>query len=356
MDITINSEVLKNELMLAQAAAEKKPSIPILSTVLFSAKDGVCRISATDWNVGTVADVPVEMRQAGTLCLPVRRLADIVATFTTPTDLDIENDRTAGIIRWPDGRLRFTCPPAVEDFPSLPDMPEPFMEIDALRAVVTKVMTSISTTKYILRGALFDVSTTALKAVSTDGHRLTLTVVPVTSSVDVKVLIPKEMLSLILTSSPASGTVHFAKDEKHVFVSMGHRVIIGRTMVGEFPNYEAIIPPANGNVGKANRAALLEAVTRAGTQADGRHATIALILSKKSSIITAKSGYMDDYSAALPIEYSGEEIAVGLNWNYLSDFLRVTECEEVTLSLKGSQDPVMIESADAKYVLMPMRI
>ncbi|MCB1844627.1 MAG: hypothetical protein KDI09_16820 [Halioglobus sp.] len=59
------------------------------------------------------------------------------------------------------------------------------------------------------------------------------------------------------------------------------------------------------------------------------------------------------------MEYSGEDIEIGFNVNYLLDALGAIESESVTLSVQDSNSSCLLcepGSEDSRFVVMPMRL
>jgi DNA polymerase-3 subunit beta len=62
---------------------------------------------------------------------------------------------------------------------------------------------------------------------------------------------------------------------------------------------------------------------------------------------------------ALPIEYDGEEVSIGLNAKYVLDILNVIEGDSVTLNLRDQNHSCLFtvpEDDQYKSIVMPMRL
>jgi DNA polymerase-3 subunit beta len=61
----------------------------------------------------------------------------------------------------------------------------------------------------------------------------------------------------------------------------------------------------------------------------------------------------------LEVRYSGEDIEIGFNVNYLLDALGAVDGDEVTLSVLDGNSSCLIRQPgrdDSKFVVMPMRL
>ena len=59
------------------------------------------------------------------------------------------------------------------------------------------------------------------------------------------------------------------------------------------------------------------------------------------------------------VDYSGDDIEIGFNVNYLLDVLNVTNSDIVQATLSDSNSSFLLtypDQTDCKYVIMPMRL
>jgi DNA polymerase-3 subunit beta len=84
-------------------------------------------------------------------------------------------------------------------------------------------------------------------------------------------------------------------------------------------------------------------------------------LSLKPDLLTLQTHNPEQEEAEDQIEvaYSGEEIEIGFNVNYLLDALSAIETDRVHIGLTDSNSSCLITAPDvstARYVVMPMRL
>ncbi len=70
---------------------------------------------------------------------------------------------------------------------------------------------------------------------------------------------------------------------------------------------------------------------------------------------------MGEAREEVEVEYSGDELEIGFNSQYILDFLSIVKVDEVCFELKDENSAVLMRSKDEeeieyKYVLMPMKI
>ena len=59
-------------------------------------------------------------------------------------------------------------------------------------------------------------------------------------------------------------------DENHIYFEVGPRLLISRTLTGQFPNYEMVMPKTNDNKAEFDSASLGQAIRRVALMADDR--------------------------------------------------------------------------------------
>ena len=81
MEIIVGKNDLVKELHLVQGIVERKNSIPILSNVLFEARAGEVRISATDLDVSLRCGCAVKVVAEGAITLGAKKLYEIARSL-----------------------------------------------------------------------------------------------------------------------------------------------------------------------------------------------------------------------------------------------------------------------------------
>uniref|UniRef100_UPI000CE36D64 DNA polymerase III subunit beta n=1 Tax=Mycobacterium avium TaxID=1764 RepID=UPI000CE36D64 len=99
-----------------------RPAVPVLSGVLLSGTDEGLTISGFDYEVSAEAQVAAEIASPGSVLVSGRLLSDIVRALPNkPIDFYVDGNRVALNC----GSARFSLPTmAVEDYPTLPTLPE----------------------------------------------------------------------------------------------------------------------------------------------------------------------------------------------------------------------------------------
>jgi DNA polymerase-3 subunit beta len=84
-----------------------------------------------------------------------------------------------------------------------------------------------------------------------------------------------------------------------------------------------------------------------------------LELGHKSLKIKANNPDQEEAQDEIEVEYSGDQMEIGFNVNYLLDALAAVDSDDVELGFVDSNSSCLIHGPDikdAKFVVMPMRL
>jgi len=373
MEFTVSKADLVRELGLSQGVVEKKTTIPILSNVLLEAIGDRLFLTATDLELGLRTSCPAKVKKEGSGTIPAKKLLDFVRLLP-----DAEITVKFGDNHWASltcGRSRTRIAGmSRESFPELPPMPESVAELPAkqLTAMISRTMFAISMeeSRFTLNGALHLLAPNGLTMVATDGHRLAYVHKPAAEGaaghVSYRALVPRKAMGEILKlADDPEAQVRFAGDDNHLFFEFGPRLLITRKLTGNFPDYERVLPQDNTNISRISKDEVEAAIERVAQFADERSRAIRVQFTTGEVRIFSSSLETGESEESVPSEYSGPDLEIGFNAQYLLEFLRAVPQDQVSFSLKdqksaGELQPVHgAENTDPeqyRYVVMPMRI
>lgn len=373
MELRLKREDLLAELLPMQGIVERRTTIPVLSHLLLSAKGDRLHLAATDLDVSLTSSVRAEIAAEGAIAVQAKKFVEIVrAVVASEIELHLEEGRSLRIAA---GKSRFRIhglPPA--DFPTLPAVDGQAkleLPLAAFRRLIGKVLFAVSNeeSRFQLSGALLRLKGKRAEMVATDGHRLALidTALPAAAGDD-QVLVPRKALQELLRFE-GEGNLEFRRGEHHLSFRCGAREMICRILDGAFPDYERVIARGNDKKVTVDRKPLAEAVQRVALMTGDRNRGVRMEFTQGEIAIAAANPDLGDASETLACEFEGPAVKIGLNPDYMAQFLAAVETDRVLLELKDENSqcvghPVRPQSPegetvpDEKYlcIIMPMRI
>jgi DNA polymerase-3 subunit beta len=260
-----------------------------------------------------------------------------------------------------------------ESFPELPEMPAAMAQIPVktLSQMIARTQFAISMeeSRFTLNGALLLMRPEGLTMVATDGHRLAFVQASPEASGEVdqqfRALVPKKaMMELVKLAddSEEGAKAIFSGDDNHLFFQIGHRLLMTRKLTGNFPDYERVLPKDHTLSAKLLKDEIRSAIERVAQFADERSRAIRVQFTAGEVRVFSSSVEMGESEESVNSEYTGPDLEIGFNAQYLLDFLRVIPQDHVSFQLKdqksaGEMRPAGDNIPDQyRYVVMPMRI
>lgn len=339
--------------------------MPILANVLLVAKDGRLSVTATDLEVELVASAEVSVESPGEVTVPGRKLLDICRALPDGAEVLIAVSGDKVSIR--SGRSKFTLAtlPAAE-FPTVEDIGAG-QTIDVEQASLARLIDKThfamaqQDVRYYLNGLLFETGEKYIRTVATDGHRLALCQV---ASVDKKlpvqqVIVPRKGVLELQRLLTGEGKVGIELGASHIRVSLDGNRLTSKLIDGRFPEYERVIPQDTDNELKADRESFRSALQRTAILSNEKYRGIRLIIRDSGVVLQAHNPEQEKAEEELEVQYSGEDIEIGFNVNYLLDALGAIESDEVSVCVVDGNSSCLLREPgndDCKYVVMPMRL
>jgi len=366
MKIIINRENLLNPLQHIIGAVERRQTLPILGNVLFKSSSGVLSLTATDLEIEMVSTVEVDSPEDFQTTLPARKLLDICKALADGSDIEFSiEEKKVSLIS---GRSRFSLAslPA-KDFPGLDDIVEQHsftIKQGEIKALLDKTSFAMAQqdVRYYLNGILMEISTDLVKLVATDGHRLALSELKTSISLndEKQVIIPrKAVLELARLLESSDNPAKIILSQNHIRVEAGALVFTSKLIDGKFPDYNRVIPVDGNKTLKVNRESLKRSMNRIAILSNEKYRGIRLTLAPGNLTIQANNPDQEEAEEELSVDYNESEIEIGFNVTYLIDVLNVLHSEDVDIKLKDANSSCIIsdsEDSSSLYVVMPMRL
>ena len=345
-----------------RAVSGRSGSHPVLSGLHLELPGNCLAVTGSDGDLTIRVEAEVGGKKDGSVVLSAQLASDIVRSLDAGQVEFSAGDDGATLVA---GRSDFSLRTMPTD--EYPRFEEPggdsvnldaVMVADALDQVVKAA--SLDDARPILTGVLMAAEEDGLRFVATDSYRLAVRDLPGTEILgrDQTVLVPSRALDAVgRVLDDASGLTIRLGDRDASF-TIDDVQIVTRLIEGEFPNYRGLIPDSHPNALVVNRVAFLEAVRRVGIMA--RDATpVRLTMSADGLELVAITQDVGQGRETVDAEYSGSDLTVAFNPEYLLDGLEVSPGDEVRLETVDSLKPAVLRSVGNDhflYLLMPVRV
>ncbi len=373
MKFKINRDHFSNGLAQVLNVVGSKATMPILSNVLIEAEKDQISLTTTNLDLGIRCKIKADVKETGSVTLPVKRLATIVRELP---NVDVTFDAAPNHqVKLASGGSNFRIMGiGKEEFPPLPEFGEEksfTLEQAELTTMLKSVAYAQSTdeTRYILNGVYFNFKDGKLSLVATDGRRLALVskemdvpaesagaiILPAKTVSELTRLLDKgEKLKINFNDRRAAFQISTDKDNSGLVDSV---YLYSKVVEGNYPNYQQVVPKETHQRIKLERELFLQCVHRAALVCSEKSNSVKIKLTSNLLEITAQSPDFGEAHESMAIGYSGPELQVAFNPTFVMDPLRALSKDEIFFELKDDVSPGVFKTLDSFLcVIMPVRL
>ncbi|MBK5248329.1 MAG: DNA polymerase III subunit beta [Actinomycetales bacterium] len=372
MKFRVERDVLADAVTWTARTLPTRPPVPVLAGVRLEADaEGTLTLSTFDYEVSARSQVAAEVDEPGRVLVSGRLLAEISRSLPAkPVDVSLEGTKV--IITCGASRFTLLTMP-VDDYPSLPDMPERSGSIDgdAFAQAISQVTIAAGRdeTLPLLTGVRVEIEGEKLTLLATDRYRLAMREVswnPSSPSVSQVALVRARTLSDVARSLSSTGSVEIALGDGADIIGFeaGGRRTTSLLVDGEYPPVRRLFPEQTTTHTVTSTAQLIEAAKRVALVAE-RNTPIRLSFTDGQVVLEAGQGDDAQASEALESTLVGEPITTAFNPQYLLDGLAALNTEFCRLSFTHASKPAVMTGQDSidgadhaeefRYLLMPIR-
>lgn len=383
MKITCTQENLSKALSYLERATGKHSTLPILSNILLSGKNGSLKLSATNLEIGVMASVGAKIEGDGDIAVPVKIVGNFVSNL--PSSEIVSLDLSGNTLSLSSGGYAMKVRGLdAKDFPIIPEkkgeylLSFPAQEFKrALQRLLPCV--SVNESRIELTGINLLFFENEVHMAATDSFRLSEQIITISkegkqSGYDSffrdtpSLILPQMALQEIARIiSPDTKNIRFAFEENQVFFDVDGVSLVSRVINGKYPDYKQILPKGFSYTAKISREEFLRSVRMAGifsSQMNGEM-SISLLPEKSEIEISAQSSDVGENKTILKADVvGGEPLRILFNPKYVLDGLNVFDSQSILLSANSSSTPIELRSVneskqsstdDFLYIAMPVR-
>ena len=349
-------------------ASNKTPMDSISSILITAGDDNITTLEATDLKTSVKCTAKgVNVVEPGSAVVPVAVLGSLLKKVKAETVLlDVTPER--GSLNAGRTKSRFAVL-RVEDFPKIPESSGAEAICELMAADISRLVAEGSSAssqpqdfpKY-LGTCLLRTADSGIKAVSTDGKRLSLSKLLCNVLKDEDLLLPSPALKdLAKTMAGSESTVRIFADGSTVWFALDDAEFSIRRIEASFPNYERILNNDCRTTLRITRDDLLSALERIDIIAKTTPAHImAVHLAPSEDLkITARAPELGTASEILECTIEGSFMQIGFNVSYFQDGLRALGAGDIVIEFSEEEGQTRMkrsESDDFLYMLMPARL
>ncbi|TME89207.1 MAG: DNA polymerase III subunit beta [Chloroflexi bacterium] len=356
MKLECLQENLAEGLSVVGRVVPNKSTLPVLSNVLLSTRDGELQLTANNLELSVAHRVPAAIGREGEITLPARLVADYVALLDHGQKVELELNPKTHKVHLACGRFEANIAGiAAEDFPPIPAVSGgPSFSIPAglLKEAIDEVVFAAAPddTRPVLAGALLKMGGTSLTLAAADGFRLAVRTVELPDGgPELQMIVPAKTLNEVGrllgdASDDDQVAINTTPNGNQVYFAFGKTEITSRLIEGQFPDYQRIIPADSKTRVKVSTTDFLRATRAAQVFARDNSHIVRLECSPAkenadlalgSVLVKSTSAEMGDNEGNLDAVVDGDDTQIAFNGRYLRDALEAIETPEVLLQLTG---------------------
>ena len=368
MQILCEGLDLADAVLKVSKAIAVKTTNPVLEGIKLVAEDDTLTLFSTDLELSIEKKIKAEVKEEGSCVVPGKFFSEYVKKLTNDKIELILEENNGLKIKYLDSEGYIQCF-LESEYPdiNLMDSKEYFAITKTnLKELINNVIFSVAIddSRPILRGCLLEIGRDVVKAVTSDGYRLSLSRKVITySNTETSCIVPDKSLreiSKILDDSDDQINVYVNKN--FLMVDQGDTKIITRLLEGEFLNYKQIImASAKDTVITVNKAQIVDALERASLLSKiGQNNLVKFDIKEDVMLLTSNSE-IGNVKEKISIVLEGKDLLIAFNARYFLEAFRTIDDEFVKINFQGPTNPCTITPVDGEkeeylYLILPVRM
>lgn len=363
MKITVNQSVLNSHLSLVSRVVPPRPSHPVLSNILLTAKDGEVTLTGFDLSMSIQTSFEAIVDEPGSITIPAKLFGEIVGKLPNKAEITVTIDGTNITVSTPSGQYKLRGIQESEyPMPPIVAGGEPIVIPSDLLASAIKATCfacSSEESKQILCGVNLQSIPDGIAFAATEGHRLSVMNIE-SQQTDLNLVLPTKAVKELERLS-GDEDVSLYVDHGLTLFKWGSQSLTTRTIDGTYPNYPQLIPQQFERMVTANRKELIASLDRIAVLADQKNNVVRMTLNpnEQAIVLSVDTADLGSGRETISAQVSGEELLLSFNVKYLGEGLRSIVSEEINIHLNGATSPVVlrpVNSTNQLYLLMPVQI
>jgi len=147
--------------------------------------------------------------------------------------------------------------------------------------------------------------------------------------------------------------------QSSVLVEAAGTRFVSKLIEGKFPDYQQVIPSGESSLLEIDKKLFSDSLSRVSVLSSEKYKGVRIVTKGNSLNISANNPEKEQGEENINCKYSGEDVDIAFNVNYLQEILSTLDCDQVEVHFFGSDKSCLItdpNNSNLKYVVMPLLI
>jgi len=366
MKLEIDRTELVNALALAKKAIASKTTRPILANVYMKAVNDKLQLVGTDGEQMMIVELPASIDREGASTVPASLMHELCSALQTnslfPVSLEMGKDDYKLTISLDKSRYEVNTMSA-EEYPPVPDlstleMAEIKGSILALAMKQAGIAAATDDGNAVQKAVYVDLIGEPIAA-GTDSKRLAVVKIndfEAPSNMKQGWIIPvkavKELSEMLKNTDVAEMAVY----KNQLVCRVDGVTYITRTLEGRYPDYTRVLPKESTSSVIVSRRELSQALKSLLPIARNNSNAVSYEFAGESLSLSANAPENGKAETKIDCKITGEPPKIGLNLQFVNDFLGCVDCDSVKMELTTASYPILFSANDndQRYAVMPL--
>lgn len=366
MKLEIDRTELVNALALAKKAIAGKTTRPILANVYMKASNDKLQLVGTDGEQMMIVELSASVDREGALTVPANLMHELCSALQTnslfPVSLEMAKDDYRLTIALDKSKYEVNTMSA-EEYPPVPDlstleMAEIKGSILALAMKQAGIAAATDDGNAVQKAVYVDLTGEPIAA-GTDSKRLAVVKIndfEAPANMKQGWIIPvkavKELSEMLKNSDVAEMAVY----KNQLVCRVDGVTYITRTLEGRYPDYTRVLPKESTSSVIVSRKELSQALKSLLPIARNNSNAVSYEFTGESLSLSANAPENGKAETKIDCKITGEPPKIGMNLQFVNDFLGCVDCDSVKMELTTASYPVLFSANDndQRYVVMPL--
>ncbi len=357
-------ERLASALQKIDKIASKNTSLPVLKCVLVHARPEGITFTATNLELAAEIEVPGKVIKEGKVAVSATTLSNLISQLGNEKTITLESEE--GVLRVVGQKALTTIKTlSVEEFPPIPhiDAVSEFkMDSDDLIKGLKSVWyaSAVSSIKPEYASIRISEENGEVVFVATDAFRLAEKKIKTKIKASFKpILIPsRNVAEIIRIFDGVSGEISISIGQNQIGMLIDQIYVVSRTIDGNYPNYQAIIPTSYATEVTVFKADISNALKVGSIFSDQyNRATLTVYPDTKTFSLMTKNNDVGENNLSVSAVVKGNKIEMNFNYRHIADVLSSIQADQIDFLFNEVGKPLVIrghKDTMFTYLVMPM--